>query len=282
MLRLAHRILCQQTQIPNIVDPRGRIAYTGYYRHCQMLLGSSACQVIVADNVAAYYADTPRQEWGLTGKNYPCIAPPFKTAWFVEWREPDHLVLPGGVIRHVEHKGQAGTLFVNMPMEMAKVLCQNYGCDPKTLPLEEARWFLFVTAFMATEQGRLGMVPFMQGIFVAPSGELIKVVLLSNCINPAAELLQKIIATADLYLHIPLLTVGFLHCQNVNRLDVTNEEGPTPKWCRRLRVPQLQYHTIQIDPNLTAKPRTRERKSRRRPLRQSAPYLPRAFLAICR
>jgi hypothetical protein len=93
-------------------------------------------------------------------------------------------------------------------MEMAKVICQHYGRDLKTLPFSEARWFLFVTAFATTEQGQAGMLPFWYGIFVAPSGELIKVALLSNCVNPAAESFQKIVATADLFLHIPLLTVA--------------------------------------------------------------------------
>jgi len=64
---------------------------------------------------------------------------------------------------------------------------------------------------------------------------------------------HKIINRADLYLHIPLLTVGFLHCKNVNRIDVTDEQGPTRKWCRRQRVPELKYHTVQIDPNLSIK-----------------------------
>jgi hypothetical protein len=71
-----------------------------------------------------------------------------------------------GGIRHVEHKAQAGEPFVNMPIEMAKVLCQNYGRDPKTLPLAEARCFLFVTAFATTEQGQVGLVPFRQGVII--------------------------------------------------------------------------------------------------------------------
>jgi len=97
---------------------------------------------------------------GLTGKNYPCIAPPFKTAWFVEWNEPEHLVLPGGVVRQMEQKGQGGVLFINMPMDMAKVLCQNYRSDPSTLPLAEARWFLFVTPVQSDRQGQVTMIPF--------------------------------------------------------------------------------------------------------------------------
>ena len=44
-------------------------------------------------------------------------------------------------------------------------------------------------------------------------------------------------------------------------IDVTEEIGPTPKWCRRQRVPELKYHALQIDPNMGAKPRAGERKT---------------------
>lgn len=52
-----------------------------------------------------------------------------------------------------------------------------------------------------------------------------------------------------------------MQCKNVNRLDVTETEGPAPKWCRRQRVPELKYHALQIDPNTSGKPRPGERKT---------------------
>jgi hypothetical protein len=52
-----------------------------------------------------------------------------------------------------------------------------------------------------------------------------------------------------------------MNCKNVNRLDVTKEQGPLPRWCRRQRVPELAYHTLQIDPNAGRKPRPGERET---------------------
>jgi hypothetical protein len=73
---------------------------------------------------------------------------------------------------------------------------------------------------------------------------------LSDCINPNSVDVSELTASGLVGLHIPLLTHSFFHCKNVNRLDVTKEEGPSPKWCRRQRVPELKYHALQIDPNL--------------------------------
>jgi len=58
-----------------------------------------------------------------------------------------------------------------------------------------------------------------------------------------------------------LHALAFMQCKNVQRVDVTKEKGPTPKWCRRQRVAELKYHTIQVDPNLAGKPRPDNRKT---------------------
>ena len=64
-------------------------------------------------------------------------------------------------------------------------------------------------------------------------------------------------------IEIPILlhTLSFMQCKNVTPVDVTANEGPPPKWCRRQRVPELKYQALQIDPNIGAKPRTGERKT---------------------
>ena len=57
------------------------------------------------------------------------------------------------------------------------------------------------------------------------------------------------------------MTLGLLHCRNVQKVDVTSDEGPPAKWCRRQRVPELKYNVLRIDPNIGAKARADERRT---------------------
>jgi hypothetical protein len=263
MLRLAHRILSQPIiPVPPVVVPVAHKAYSERYQVDRFLLGATACKHIIADNVADYYADTPRQEWGLTGKNYPCISPPFKGAWFIEWIEPDHLVRANGVVEQISGHTQAGNLLVDLPLEAARTLCRHYGMENEKAEavFGQARWFLLSQGF-ASISGHVTYFPYKQGILVAPSGELIDVVFFSDYLDPNGETTPGLNERSCFGLHIPLLTIGFLHCKNVNPIDVTAEEGPSPKWCRRQRLPALRYHVLQIDPNLGRKPRADERRT---------------------
>ena len=95
MLRLAHQILSRKPIIPKTIYPQARANFLRQYQLAQMI-ASPACHTIIADNVATTYADTPKQDWTLNGKNFACIAPPFQTGWFIEWVEPNHPIGPNG------------------------------------------------------------------------------------------------------------------------------------------------------------------------------------------
>lgn len=47
---------------------------------------------------------------------------------------------------------------------------------------------------------------------------------------------------------IALLAMSFSNCKNVTRKDVTESEGPSAKWIRRQKAPEIRYHVLDINP----------------------------------
>lgn len=249
MLRLAHRALTQKTVIPNVVIIEAHRPYLGKYELFKKMLGSSMCQIIIADSVAKYYASTPKQEWGLAPKNYPNISPLFETGWFIEYKDPEYLVKPKGKIEFTGSRHQqAGALFVNAPIESARELCMNYGAKINELApyLDKARWFYLVQYIGTLPNGQVVYMPHVNGIFVAPSGEFIKSVFMSDCINVMEMNMPEYAGQMEYNLHIPLFAMGFINRGEADYVDVTKEEGPSEKWCRRQGVPQKSYQAIVI------------------------------------
>ncbi len=264
MLRLAHQILSQKPLVPSVIDKSAEPAYLQQYRMVQILIGSSACHTIIADNVARYYADTPKQDWTLNGKNFPCIAPPFETAWFIEWKEPGYLIGPNGK-EEVNAKDcpLGGALLMNIPFDVARNVIFKKLRVPKEqveASLSESKWLL-TSQHLGMVKGRIVLMPFMQLIFVTKTGEFLRRMFTSTLLNPDDPRSVALMGDTASLLHIPLLTTGFLHCKNVSQVNVTKEEGPPSGWCKRKRLPSIAYHTILIDPNLGSKPRSGERKT---------------------
>ena len=44
------------------------------------------------------------------------------------------------------------------------------------------------------------------------------------------------------------LTIAFMHCKNVRKIDVGDTEGPSSKWLRRQKTPRLRYKVLDINP----------------------------------
>jgi len=215
------------------------------------------CRIVIADNVAQYYADTSKQDWTLNSKNFPCIAPPFETIWFIEWQEPGYVIGEKGIARRTGGRHvQGGAFFMNMPIDKAKDLCTEALMPAPDLErlFNLARWFLVVQYCVATDNGQVWYLPTMHGVFVSPDGAYLESFSLSECVDPSIATGRKLADAWQALLHVPLLTLGFLQCKNVTRLDVSNTEGPSPKWCRRQRVPELKYHALQIDPSVGSRP----------------------------
>ncbi len=236
MLRLAHRILSQPPLRPSELAVKDFGKYKSHWLGVQEVLAT--CPVIIADNVAAHNTKVAEQggDWSLTGKNYANIAPPFEGAWFIEWLNPNEdgcMVLP-----------QSGTLFYQVPPEDVSLFGGHFH--------EDAKWRYVVQRF-ESNHGVAGVWPSVYAVSVAASGALIGINILyqSDDDERFTEIAYK---NAAFLLRVPLLALGYINCSNVGRDDQTKEYGPTPKWCRRMRVPELKYQTIRL-----GKPGTRRR-----------------------
>lgn len=212
------------------------------------ILRLSDTPVIIADNVAIYYAESPQQEWAISGQDFACVAPPFETPWFVEWKEPGYMILPSGRVE-TGVSGEVGSLFWSTGRAEFDAIRPLLSSTVSPSVLDQSRWLLWVVHF-ATVRGQAWLVPFWDVVFVGPLGEPLDYATVSELNDD--EVFREVERGCIGRLHVTLLTLGFLHCKNVNRLDVSDEECPSPKWCRRQRVPQLKYQVLQIDPSCGA------------------------------
>ena len=138
------------------------------YQLLQHALRDSQTRIVIADNVAVYYADTPKQEWAVTGEDCARVVPPFNR-FLIEWIDPGYVVGPGGV-RHKTAGLQCGSFFFSIDratvVKMRECLGSNIGDEL----LDEARWFLWIHHFIVFE-GQAVLVPFWDLVFVNQTGE---------------------------------------------------------------------------------------------------------------
>jgi hypothetical protein len=255
MLRMAHRILNQNTIIPAQVTRAGADnIYLKQFETLRQCLKAN-CPIIIADNVAKYYADTPKQDWELVERNFPCVAPPFEPFWFIEYQNPGYFIgEEGRVLEPLQHC-HFGILSYALSTNNTETitfldqLLRKNAAMHKEL-VAESKWLILLWHFGLFES-RFIFMPFLHIAYVTASGALLKCAFTSPFIrhdDPTAIHLRDSSAP---YAHIALLTLNFLHCNNVNRIDVSEFENPPIKWCRRQHLPELKYQMLQIDPSST-------------------------------
>jgi hypothetical protein len=199
------------------------------------------CPVIIADNVAAYmYGNNVDQAVEVGGikcdpDRFGCLFSPFPV-FFIEWRQPIALRerLPGAV---------STTGYLVGEGEAEDDVLQHRPTA--------ARQLLFWHCYE-----RLTGQP-------AISGNIIQVIVdnkggyLGERDHCGPDFPRKVATSSA---GIALQTIGFMNCRNVERLDAP-EEAPTPKWCRRQRVPELRYQVLRIDPNRLVPKKSDEHKT---------------------
>ena len=254
MLRLAHRILNQRT-IPDVYPEWSRKAAVQMFTLSQELL-RRRCPVILADNVAVYLNERRRDgEKSPLFADYPPSPPPFNI-FFIESNLPPvvHFRQPDRAVTTKEFGYfQEGALFLTESrVERIRAdtrLINDYGKENT----EKARWLLVGQRFAAVTNG-IALPYVLMDILLDENGHII--------VCAARPLIDdQWIGDGDAGAAVFLMTMSFLQCKNVACLDSTESEGPSPKWCRRQNVPELKYHTLQIDPNISARPRAGERKT---------------------
>lgn len=249
VLRLAHRILSQPIQLMadgNTDESRrqNRIADT---MRRELRRG---CPVIIADNVSEYtyreyncalQLDQSQIHYGRQGEwsldRVGCLCPPFMV-FFIEWRVPDE-------IRRMNARvvPAAGWFIVVTPPD-AECL--------KVAP--DAKHTLICAHCFQRLSGQPAVSGTTRNLAVNDAGAPLRV---GGTEGPDYHYLSESMGS----LSIALQTIGFMNCRNVKCYDVSKTEGPSSKWCRRQKLPELKYHVLQIDPNLGSKPRTEGRKT---------------------
>lgn len=225
MLRLAHRILSQGATVSN-----GRTARAGFQLVCKRLPATTA---VIADNVNQYvlanskplpYMDGRR---GVDNSFIPYGLPPFRMLW-VEWGgAEDQDYEQGGCFFDTSLPDESQNLASN---KMAYLFTD--GCRVVT------------TMFFESRNGRAYYDGNFTQYICDKCGRI-------ACDESGGQVFLFI--RGDSFIDAPpfcigLMAISFMHCKNVIRHDVTENEGPPQKWLRRTKSPEVRYHVLQIDP----------------------------------
>lgn len=239
MMRLAYRILSQNTTYPIGVKIDSESAWLQTMEACRRILHS--CPIIVADNIADLYGSDKGWDFG----DVPNLAPPFDE-FFVEFRDHDD----NGDEAHV------GCLVVAEDLRKQEIRDEllmrlEPGSQPGSMPqvadaMSRSRWLLEMKFWMTMMSRPTCGRPLFLGatvmIFVTGDGQYVLDIV---SLDPAAQsLLGGIVGNAG---KVALLAVSFMHCKNVT-LAESEGDGQPEKWHRRTKIPELKFHVLQIDP----------------------------------
>lgn len=231
MLRLAHRISSERNYSLNGSQDEIRIA------DFERSLISGHAEVIISDNVARFYDDSIKDEY--EPKDFPNCAPPFDVT-FIECDAPRAFSR--------NNVSQAGWLCVVLDREeFSSTLPERVMFRDSTPPetkesiIERTKWPLLISMWLSIN-GRPHWPDIRQIIAISDDGLPLHFLDYSNQNSTTAGV------SKTSCMHIPLLTLSFLNCRNVKRIDATNTEGPEEKWIRRKKSPRLRYHILDINP----------------------------------
>ena len=241
MLRLAHRILSQK-RLPNVYQqnmwkPARDLFVLAKEGLCR------GCPVIIADNVSDYLNTLRQVGDSQLFADFPPMPPPFNS-FFIECSDPPIHYYGAGKTENNRDKGyiqQSVFVLVNDHVDDVQL---TKHCSAEII--EKTRWSLTGTRFVNSL--KVGPLPIsMDYVLLDAEGRF-----LVGGMRPLIRIGQD--GSNDPGMATFLMTMAFMQCKNVKRLDATASEGPTPKWCRRQRLPELKYHTLQIDGSTSSRP----------------------------
>lgn len=228
MLRLAHRILQQHGHSPVL----GR----------EMQLLRAATVVVVDSDLMIGFdyskvADTSNEDFNPLGF-LPNIAPPFDSM-FVEYSTAH---LDGEITQIGCAMSYREIATVEKNNSVLKSVDDNM--------LAHCRWLLLCAPWFSDTTGR----SFGRGVELYT---LIDKHGVSQCSrfgiyegathNDEDKTLDSITQLATLI--VPMaFAVSLMHCKNVTITDATEKAGPSKKWLRRMKQPELRYYTLDIEP----------------------------------
>lgn len=239
MLRLAHRILTQPPS-RSFIRPDGKsdlnLATNGMPEQIKAI-SSAVC--IVVDEIAFHFdgllsRDSQRER---AFSDFPPCCPPFAELW-IEWNVPEH---------EKEHGRNSGSLQHGFIIETCEL--ENDVSLDKPLPFNwsvhrEAVYFGIARLWISDREGN----PSWTGTTILLQwnrrGCVVEDRFVSDSMDPTGGYAEKCTGLME----VALLSVSFMHCKNVVRRDVTDSEGPSAKWLRRTKAPEIRYHVLDINP----------------------------------
>lgn len=199
--------------------------------------------VLCADAIANYYADTPVDFWG--SDKYP-YARPCWSEFFVEWNQPSSWNRHGGRFDGTFGMQQAGLMGVvfDKPQMIREKLRELDGLESKYVERAE---LLVASQPIAFIEGRV-YLPDCRAYWVLRNDGWVVVHFVhgpavDECNPDDAKKLSQSLGTFD---HIAMLAFTFANCSNVKLEDATEELQPIAKLRRRLKIPEVKRYTLNI------------------------------------
>lgn len=217
------------------------------HKYLQMQGEASDATVLVADNVAEFYASHPQMEWEFETDFPNCV--PITKPLLVEFQSPDSILMgkewkqcTSGMVACLVNCEEVDDKLLRQ-LEAAK----RHGMDLSIPPA--AKWILRIDTLMfaggSLMLSDVGCILPLDGKGTPLRGPNCTV---TGALPSDASWLADYINAVTSILHVPLLAMSFANCRNVVRRDVTAEVGPPAKWIRRQKAPEIRYHVLDINP----------------------------------
>jgi len=221
--------------------------------------GFDRAKVIVADNVADYYwRGTDQEVWDLT-EDFPNIAPPFELYWIEAKNPPYSLSKINGMKKTPCEMSGVFVQAIEDQQEISRLMVSLHGCSQYGFQ-REPRWLLSMTPFFRMEGISCSAPVVTFFLYVDKEGALCvfrnpddgtpayyEVVPMTRQIDDRSKLMQ---ITRELtpIIHVTLLATSFMHCRNVELVDIAAPSILARAQLKRHRVSFTRYSIIEIDP----------------------------------
>jgi hypothetical protein len=235
MLRLAHRIL-KTTTFPCLDGLVGSSKFFHEYTWNKVRRSLADCFVLTADNIADFAFLHGAKQWDWSSDT-PCPLPPFDEM-FVEWNTGEKFISQIGWLVECQRREFP-------PLSLPEERTVTFPSGAKCI-LETGDFAVNAHAVATSEKGDAFVCGILSMWVLSNRGEIkLRPQNQYYCPDSLRGLFNEGSGTFGIPL---LLALSFLHCKNVVRHDTTETDGPSSKWLRRQRVPEIRYHVLDINP----------------------------------